>query len=572
MSESDIKGVVEFTGGDKSAEEINKVSKATETLTKETEKSAKATNTATNATKASTPNIGQFGSAVGLAGQAVSKLSPALGSVVTMAGSATGAIQSLTTMGLEPMGIALGVVSIAIGAGTALYNSYNASQEAAAIAAKKLVDEALKNARAIDTVSQAIKDQIAIIDANIARAQEQEKLENDRANLRQGNLSVERQLEAERLAAAELADARAALAAADRSNENRQQVEDVGEMSRAERLRNSVARTQTIDIEQAVLRVKKAEEELAVAARARGYAQQNANIDAMPTGADAPTDPDFMDPNRRAREAAARAARAERERAAAAAAAKAALLLQIANEYEAEQTRIAQKGIDERAASLAGFNREEVRFKIEHTKQLHDLELKAINNRLAEGKRLHNIEIARAKEKEDTIKSVEESISNAVKLGGEVATLAAGSSSKAQKIVTQVMAGAAMTEAIIKGALEVAEAAASFAIPFGAGVPQGIAHSLAAASYAVAATKAGIAAGGGAGGGGGASGGSAPSAPATSRVGGGPAGDSSGGSKGGDTIIINMASNGMIYAADQNQLYRDIDRGIRNATGRLARV
>jgi hypothetical protein len=68
-------------------------------------------------------NVGQFGSSIGLAGQAVSKLSPQVGGLVTMVGSATGAMQSLMTAGLGPVGLAIGAVSIALSAATALWNS-----------------------------------------------------------------------------------------------------------------------------------------------------------------------------------------------------------------------------------------------------------------------------------------------------------------------------------------------------------------------------------------------------------------------------------------------------------------
>lgn len=68
-------------------------------------------------------NIGQFGSSLGLAGQAVGKLSPQMGGLVTMIGSATGAMQSLMTAGLGPVGLAIGAVSVALSAATSLWNS-----------------------------------------------------------------------------------------------------------------------------------------------------------------------------------------------------------------------------------------------------------------------------------------------------------------------------------------------------------------------------------------------------------------------------------------------------------------
>lgn len=72
-------------------------------------------------------NVGQFGSSIGLAGQAVSKLSPQMGGLVTMVGSATGAMQSLMTAGLGPVGLAIGAVSIALSAATALWDSQQAA-------------------------------------------------------------------------------------------------------------------------------------------------------------------------------------------------------------------------------------------------------------------------------------------------------------------------------------------------------------------------------------------------------------------------------------------------------------
>jgi len=87
------------------------------------DKTAASTAKVGEAAKASVPQIGQFGSTLGLAGQAVGKLSPQMGGLVTLVGTATGAMQSLMTAGLGPVGIAIGAVSVAISAATALWNS-----------------------------------------------------------------------------------------------------------------------------------------------------------------------------------------------------------------------------------------------------------------------------------------------------------------------------------------------------------------------------------------------------------------------------------------------------------------
>ena len=93
------------------------------------------------ATKTAGATIGQFGSSLGVAGAALGRVNPAIGSLVSMAGSATGAMQSLTTLGLGPVGIALGVMSVAITAATALWSAHE--------------EQLAKNARALDEVTAA---------------------------------------------------------------------------------------------------------------------------------------------------------------------------------------------------------------------------------------------------------------------------------------------------------------------------------------------------------------------------------------------------------------------------------
>lgn len=126
----DMRGVISFeTAG--AAASVDGVTKATAALAASTkEASAKAFDaaiaTANFGTTAKTAqvSVGQFGSTVGLAGQAVNKLNPALGGLVTMAGSSLGAIQSLTTAGMGPLGIAMAALSLTVSAGTTLWGLY----------------------------------------------------------------------------------------------------------------------------------------------------------------------------------------------------------------------------------------------------------------------------------------------------------------------------------------------------------------------------------------------------------------------------------------------------------------
>lgn len=104
---------------------------------------AKQTEKVGDTTQKSQVQIGQFGSALGLAGQAAGKLSPALGGIVTMAGSATGVIQSLTSAGLGPLGIALGLASTAIAA-------FATNQAEASAKSKQFSDQMRENTRSLN--------------------------------------------------------------------------------------------------------------------------------------------------------------------------------------------------------------------------------------------------------------------------------------------------------------------------------------------------------------------------------------------------------------------------------------
>lgn len=116
-------------------------------------------------------NVGQFGSSLGLAGQAVGKLSPQMGGLVTMVGSATGAMQSLMTAGLGPVGLAIGAVSVALSAATALWDSQQA--------AIKRNEDALRE-------YDKIQSEIAANQRERARDREMEQLDEEYRNSEAG--------------------------------------------------------------------------------------------------------------------------------------------------------------------------------------------------------------------------------------------------------------------------------------------------------------------------------------------------------------------------------------------------
>lgn len=142
---------VDAVGAAKAAAEIDKVTGAVK-------KSVVATAESTKATQAQTLQIGQLGSSLGLAGQALGRVNPLVGQLTTMAGSATGVIQTLSTAGLGPLGVALGVVSGAITLGVALWKEHKDAQDAAAASIRQTLMPAVADlAREYDEASEAAR-------------------------------------------------------------------------------------------------------------------------------------------------------------------------------------------------------------------------------------------------------------------------------------------------------------------------------------------------------------------------------------------------------------------------------
>lgn len=109
MTDSKLIIQVESTGSARVAGEIGKVTQAVKQNTAAVSEQAQKA-------KVAGVEIDKFGSTLGIAGQAVGRLNQTAGSMVTTLGAATGAIQSLTTAGLGPLGIAVAAANIAVAA------------------------------------------------------------------------------------------------------------------------------------------------------------------------------------------------------------------------------------------------------------------------------------------------------------------------------------------------------------------------------------------------------------------------------------------------------------------------
>jgi len=489
----DIRGTVTFdTAGATAA--LDKVTGATE-------KSAKAA-------KEAAPNYGQFGSSVSLAGAAVGKLNPALGGLVTMAGSSLGAIQALTTAGMGPLGVALAAVSLAMAAGAAVMNSFEQSARDAATGVTTLRTELLDAADAFDAlVSARARD--AAASARGAR------LALGQATVAESGLEIERLNRA--LDAQNLTNFRGENDRQIRQLEDRLQMVTEGEAA----ARAALA----------------ADEATAVAAGAAGHGGKAAETGRAHRGGGN-------------NGAAARAARHDDEAKSeeAAAAAHNDALADQAQALEDRQLEILQKGLDERREAER-IGRESI------TQNAIDDE-----ERRVEGVRRA---IDREVEAREKAASVAADIQSATMGAMNVVTSAIDASlegsRKSEKEKTKIKAQAAIIESIIGAALSTAQAVAAYA---SFNIPQGIAHTAAAAMFVIAGVKAGAAAGGGGGG---------ASAPATSGAGAGPISSAdAGGGRGGDVYNINWGSSALVYAADREQLGDMLVDAIGASTSRRA--
>jgi hypothetical protein len=559
--DTEIKAKIIYTDEGASST-IEKVTKAVEGHAKASTDSAQATAKADTATKTATPNIGQFGSALGLAGQAVGKLNPALGGMVTLAGSATGAIQSLTTMGMGPLGIALGVISLAVSAGTAIYGMYTQSIEDTAKATEEERKKTEEATLALGTHTQALHDLIEMIDKRVAR----DKLAADtRARMAaleagQGDLAHQQELVRERQSDVLFA----------KGQEQLKAMQYADSLARHD---DALTAATLLGLTTATTAREAAERSLATAVHARGVAEQTANFEALVAAKalaeaayakahPAATTPPTGGGSGRNR----RAERAEQIMDEVQAEADAASALRQMNidasdaEYTRRQDAYARMhdAEVERQEERSALDQETVAEELKRQDELITKTIERDKEAAAESLRIK-------KEAAEKAKAIQEASIGALSTGLDIMTSAmvrsAEGSGKSQREIARVTAEAAVITASIKAAIETAESIASFAAW---DIPGGITHAAAAAAFISAAALAGTAklppAGGGGGG------------PATSRAGGGPGAKAEGGQAPGNVININWGSSGMVYAADRAQLGRDLSQIISESTSRLGRT
>lgn len=475
-----------------------------------------ATARASEASAKASTNVGQFGSTVGLAGQALGKMNPALGQTVTMAGTALGSIQALTTAGMGPLGVAIGIASIAITAAASAL-AYFAQKQADA---KKATDDATKallhNADAFDDLTAAeqrrqnIADRFARLAGGTATGAEY--------RARGEQLAEELRLTQQQRAAAR----------------------EAGGMDEASRSR----RLELSTIEERITRdIAANEERRAAAVAAASGVQVVIEEGATLTGAAAvAADPRGHRP-RRGLGGGARTASGEDTSAADTRAGD----QQRAQEAADRLARLTED-MDAEAAVRTAMREQDIG-------EQNDAKDRAIE--IAQEQRDAILEIKRQEAEE--LEAIQTGVAGGFAVLSDAMQVAAESSGASAEVQKRIMAGAALAEAVVMGALEIARAAASY--PDVAGM---VAHGTAAAAFGVAAVKAGITMGGG---GASTGGGGAPAA-AT----GGPSLSGGERERGGDTIVINWGSQGLVYAADRAQLGRDLEDLIGAGRSRLGRA
>ena len=475
-----------------------------------------ATAKAGEATAKTSTNLGQFGSTVGLAGQALGKMNPALGQTVTTGAAALGSIQALTTAGLGPLGIAIGVASIAITAATSAL-AYFVQKQADA---KKATDDATKallhNADAFDELMAAQQRQQGVAD-RFAR------LSGGTGSAAEYRARGEQLAEELRLTQQQRAAAREAGGMDDAARSRRLELSTI-----EERLTRDIAVN---------------EERRAAAVAAASVPQVVIEEGATLTGAAAIA----ADPRGHRPRGGRGGGRARPDDAA------------------APDTREADQQREQWAADNLARITEEMDAEAEVRSRMRASEIDEANGakdraiEIAQEQRDAILEIKKAEA--DELAAIQAGVAGGFGVLSDAMQVAAESSGASAEMQKKIMAGAALAEAVVQGALEVARAAASY--PDIAGM---VAHGTAAAAFGVAAVKAGIAMGGGGGAtsGGGGGGAAAPT--------GGPSLSSGSHERGGDTIVINWGSQGLVYAADRAQLGRDIEDLIGAGRSRLGRA
>lgn len=525
---------------------------------------AKQTEKVGEATQKSQVQIGQFGSALGLAGQAAGQLSPALGSVASTAGAATGVIQGLTTAGLGPLGIAISAVAVAVTAGVGIWKAFNDQQ----VEARKKADELKKS---LDAQVESLDD---IIDRNRRIAGEQERQRRIAAG---GGTREELQAQVEQ--AEQLVRTRQLAAAAARGDVTigeqeggfganlrlgfetlglaRARTDLFSQMERGEDIRLANSQLEAATRRLAAARASLAEAEgrnFMVTTIEEGGVMQPGSPGWLAYAQANNLDPRTGRPRRRPRGG----GRAAAESAETAAPAGSTLDELMARAGAPSGRAFGLQGLD-----IESLGREEESWMAEQdsarAKQLEaDRQAGIEKNRIAEelGKERLRIE-------EELNSALLNSVESALASSVDAWLSGTQSIGEAMQSMVKSIAKSLASEAIIQGLKETALGISALAV----GSPSAAIHFAAVGKWAAVGAAAGlVGAATGAFGGGGGGGGGAPAA-AT----GGPALTAGAREGAGTTVVINWGSSGLVYAADRAQLGRDISGMISEAHGRLGR-
>jgi hypothetical protein len=469
------------------------------------------------AAQAAQPQIGQFGSALGLAGQAVGQLVPGLGQVVTVAGSATGVIQGLTTAGLGPLGLAIAAVSVVVTAGVSLWKSYSEEQENTSRTTQNLTRDAYDAADAFDELEQRIAKQ---------RRQSESRQGLGLGVAAPEAIAIERQRLQERQNVLEQTNFR---------GENDRALRLLAQ--ERERFEFAVESAQEADVAEGTTPVE--EEKRAAAKRAELARLEDQRRNQGRGGGRRPEAP-----------------------------AEAPATTPMGYDSEAAQQELARLEAD--MASEADVRRMMRDLDIEEQNAAKDRSIeiaKALNeerDRLQ--KEAMDEEERLAKERAAKLEEIDNAVFSALEsaFSSSVSAWLDGSKSisQATRDMVRDVARSLTGEAIVQGLKETALGIGALAM----GSPSAAIHFAAAGKWAAIGVAAGAvgAASGAFGGGGG--GGGAPAA-AT----GGPALTPGAAEGAGTTVVINWGSSGLVYAADRAQLGRDISGMISEAHGRLGR-
>ena len=463
---------------------------------------------------------------------------------------------------LGPLGIALGVISLAVSAGTAIYGMYTQSIEDTAKATEEERKKTEEATLALGTHTQALHDLIEMIDKRVARDKLAADTRARMAALEAGQEDLAHQQELVRARQSDVLFAK-----------GQEQLKAMQYADSLARHDDALTAATLLGLTTATTAREAAERSLATAVHARGVAEQTANSEALDAAktlaeaAEAKAHPGAVaTPTGGGSGRNRRAERAEQIMDEVQAEADAASALRQMNidasdaEYTRRQDAYARMHDAEvaRQEERSALDQETVAEELKRQDELITKTIDRDKEAAAESLRIK-------KEAAEKAKAIQEASIGALSTGLDIMTSAmvrsAEGSGKSQREIARVTAEAAVITASIKAALETAESIASFAT---LDIPGGITHAAAAAAFISAAALAGTAklppAGGGGGG------------PATSRAGGGPGAKAEGGQAPGNVININWGSSGMVYAADRAQLGRDLSQIISESTSRLGRT